>query len=298
MELKHAPGDVAVGDNKPTVTGSIKFRLSRVKRPCNFWTAPVCVGQQCTEYISARSLRQSRHMLEVTVKDEDSMRVIAIREHSLANPPAFKIVNRLPDLRVRFRQLNTDVLQHPRCTLQPAEYMYYAWDNATLPKLLAVCASDEYGVESPVGVYNVETVGVDLAPLNVSSLRNQRSTVAVKVIVEGHTRCLVLSNPTESADRHSFKKLERKLNVLQELLAACRLSEFLIAFSGLNFSYIDEVNCYLSIISRLLYVCADTSRGHLLHCRGDWCILSVELPGVPLHCGSYTNRQHARWGVL
>ncbi|CAE7596637.1 Mctp2, partial [Symbiodinium microadriaticum] len=210
------------------------------RKPFNYWTAPVRVGQPCTEYISARSVRRCRHMLEVTVKDVDSMRVISIREHSLADPPAFKIVNRLPDLRVRFRQLHTDPTQYPRSSLSPAEYSYYAWDNTTLPKVLAVSAVDEHGVESPVGVYSVETVGVDLAPLNVTALKNRRSTVSVKVIVEGHTRCLELSNPPDKEERRSFKQRERNMTRLEEMLMACRHSEVLFFFSGLNFSFIDE----------------------------------------------------------
>lgn len=241
MELTPSPSHPS---NSPAVQGRIKFRLSRVKRPFNFWTAPIRVEQPCTEYVSARSLKRTRHMLEVNVKDVDSMRVISIREHSVANPPAFKIVNRLPDLRIRFRQLHTDATQHSRCILHPAEYMYYAWDNATLNKSLAVAAVDEFGVESPLGVYNVETVGVDLAPLNVSSLCNERSSVSVKVVVEGHTRCLVLSNPPEKEEKLSFKKLNNnsQMNKVQEILMACYRSEVLFFFSGVNFSFIDEVS--------------------------------------------------------
>ena len=121
--------------------------------------------------------------------------------------------------------------------------MYYAWDNATLNKALAVAAVDEFGVESPLGVYNVETVGVDLTPLNVSSLCNERSSVSVKVVVEGHTRCLVLSNPPEKEEKLSFKKLNNsQMSKVQEVLMACYRSEVLFFFSGFNFSFIDEVS--------------------------------------------------------
>jgi hypothetical protein len=243
MELHPRPSNASLhSDHDIEVKGRLKFRLSKVRKPFNFWTAPVRVGQPCTEHVSARSVKKTRHLLEVTVKDVESVRVISIREHTIANPPAFKIINRLPDLRIRFRQVNTDPTQHSRCTLSPAEYMYYAWDNCTQHKSLAVCAVDEEGTESPLCVYNLEAVGIDLTPLDVSGLRNEREEVSVKVVVEGQTRCLVLSNPPERGSRMSFRKIKATgTSRINELLTVCYRSELLFFFTGLTISFIDEV---------------------------------------------------------
>ncbi|CAE7748455.1 unnamed protein product, partial [Symbiodinium microadriaticum] len=178
-----------------------------------------------------------RHMLEISVKDVDCLVVIVVRQHTICNLPAFKIVNRIPDLQLRFRQQGTNPLIDPRYILKPAGFMYFSWSDPSLPKALELVAVDYLGNESPAVTYKLENVSNALTAINVTNLENQRRELKAQVIVEGHTRVLIISNPEclSSSKSHSPSALRYDL-----LCSAISAAEMTISLSGISVSLIDE----------------------------------------------------------
>ena len=221
------------------VQGSLTFQLTLERRKKNLWSAPIPVSTRTVEYITVRCEMGKRHMLEISVKDVDCLVVIVVRQHTICNLPAFKIVNRIPDLQLRFRQQGTNPLIDPRYILKPAGFMYFSWSDPSLPKALELVAVDYLGNESPAVTYKLENVSNALTAINVTNLENQRRELKAQVIVEGHTRVLIISNPESlsSSKSHSPSALRYDL-----LCSAISAAEMTISLSGISVSLIDEVS--------------------------------------------------------
>ena len=207
----------------------------------NTWTAPVPIGNPISEAVSASTSDGDRHLLAVNVQESSSFNIVTISEHSASNLPAFMIVNRVQDCHLRFRQKHTNVLAYPRQIVRPMEYLYYAWDDCNLPKIIDLVAVDQHGNESPAESYVLENVGKKHAPLNVSMLDNNRKQLLVKVIIEGHTRKLVISNNDQEMKSKSFLKYkDQSSDATTEFLINNHL-RVMCSLSGLSLSLIDEV---------------------------------------------------------
>jgi hypothetical protein len=207
----------------------------------NTWTAPVPIGNPISEAVSASTSDGDRHLLEVNVQESKSFNIITISEHSATNLPAFMIVNRVQDFHLRFRQKHTHVLAYPRQIVRPMEYLYYAWDDSNLSKVIDLVAVDKHGNESPAESYVLENVGKKHPPLNVSMLDNHRTRLLVKVVIEGHTRKLVISNDYEDRKRHSHLNRKEKPHDAANEYGVNNHIRFMCCLSGLSLSLIDEV---------------------------------------------------------
>lgn len=173
-----------------------------------------------------------RHLCEVNVTEVSSMLVVTVRENNASNLPSFKVVNRTPDLRLRFRQQHTDPLEYPVYVLQPAEYTYFSWDNPNLPKAIELCAVDDFGFQSNTVVYRLENVDDRMQPISVGNLHNRRTALSVREIVEGRTRVLIVSSEAPSvveAEEHE-----------SDVTSLLRMANVDIFFKGLALSLVDD----------------------------------------------------------
>ena len=202
------------------------------------------VSNCAVEYITVRCEMGKRHMLEISVKDIDSMVVIVVRQHSNTNLPAFKVVNRIPDLQLRFRQHGTNPLIYPRYILKPAGFMYFSWSDPSLPKAVELAAVDYLGNESPTVTYKLENVSSSLTAINVTTLENKRRELKAQVVVEGHTRVLIISNPDNFTNVASTSSRMMKYDLLCSAMSTPSMTIFL---TGVSVSLIDEVSGHFSL---------------------------------------------------
>ena len=204
----------------------------------NTWTAPVPIGNPISEAVSACTSNGDRVLLEVKVQEINSFNIVTIGEHSATNLPGFMVVNRAQDFHLRFRQKHTNVRAYPRQIVRPMEFLYYAWDDCNLPKEIDLVAVDKHGNECPVQSYVLENVGEYHPPLNVSMLDNRRTQLLVKVIIEGHTRKLIISNDFKDMRANGIITPQ---DHTRELLSDLSHIRFHCSLSGLSISLIDEI---------------------------------------------------------
>jgi hypothetical protein len=221
----------------------------------------VPISNRSVEYITARCELGKRHMLEISVKDIDSVVVVVIREHSSTNLPAFKVVNRVPDLQLRFRQHGTNPTIVPRYILKPAGYMYFSWSDPSLPKHIELAAVDYLGNESPCVIYKLENVNSSLQRINVSSLENQRRELKAQVIVEGHTRVLIISNVDNPHKNYSVS-VNRRYDLVCSVMSAADLS---MSLTGVSVSLIDEASCHPGPLNHNIFLTSCINRVYCVH---------------------------------
>lgn len=231
------------------VQGNLTFQMTLERRKKNLWSAPVPISNRNVEYITARCDLGRRHMLEISVKDIDSVVVVVIREHNATNLPAFKVVNRVPDLQLRFRQHGTNPTIVPRYILKPAGFMYFSWSDPSLPKHIELVAVDYLGNESPSVIYKLENVSSSLQSLNVSQLENERRELKAQVVVEGHTRVLIISNVDNTSKKYGGASADRKYDLVCSVMSAADLS---MSLTGVSVTLIDEVGFRQTL---LLWLC-------------------------------------------
>lgn len=240
MCLMHMPN--GVDKKKGKSQGKIRLVIDFNRDDSfNTWTAPVPIGHPISEAVSACTSDGDRHLLEVNVTECNSFNIITVSEHTARNLPDFMIVNEAPDFHLRFRQKHTNALAYPRQIVRPMEYLYYAWDDSNLPKVIDLVAVDKYGVESPVETYILENVGKKHPPLNVSMLDNRRTRLSVRVVIEGNTRKLVISNDDKFLKSGA---LGNPKAFAQEDCAGdvgVHQINFMCNFAGISLSLIDEV---------------------------------------------------------
>jgi hypothetical protein len=184
-----------------------------------------------------RTMEGRKQLLEVRIHDIDSLLVVVIKEHSSANLPAFKIVNRTPDLQLRFRQHHTNKYITTRNVVPSASSCFYAWDNLCLPKFIEMVAVDDSGHQSPAVIYSLENVGSQLTNLLVRDLDNDREYLKAQVFVEGHTRVLVLSSYVSETTETKLSSSYLGRDYFLNLILATDLEMLL---SGISISLIDE----------------------------------------------------------
>jgi hypothetical protein len=222
------------------VQGDLKFEISLEHKPLNTWSSPFFINNRTVEYLTVRTAEGRKKLLEIRIHDIDSILVVVIKDHSSSNLPAFKIVNRTPDLQLRFRQHYTNKLVVPRNIVPSASYCYYAWDNLCLPKLIEMVAVDDSGHQSPTVIYSLENVGLQMTKLHVRDLDNHREVLKAQIFVEGHTRVLVLSN--EESDRVDSSLTQQPLPYLGRdyYLSLLLATDIEMLVSGVSVSLIDE----------------------------------------------------------
>lgn len=228
-------------ENRDCATqGSIRLMIDFIRdETFNTWTAPVPIGHPTSEAVAASTSDGERHLLEVNVQESNSFNIITVNEYSSSNRPAFMIVNRVQDLHLRFRQKHTSVAAYPRQIVRPMEYLYYAWDDCNLSKVIDLVAVDKHGNESPAESYVLENVGKKHSPLNVSMLDNHRTLLLVKVVIEGHTRKLVISNDYKERKKKP-RKSARHVHLTSDMSIDNHI-RFVCSLSGLSLSIIDEL---------------------------------------------------------
>lgn len=206
------------------------------------------------------------------------MMVLVIREHSASNLPAFKIVNHTPDFFLRFRQIHTSAHLVTRSVVRPASYVYFAWDDPSKLSTIEMVAVDPRGVESPCVSFSLEEVGISPHSFDVSGLNNFRKHLKAQVVVEGHTRVLVISNPETDPSGHKIQTNDTKSH-----LTPLYCTEFEFVLSRLSLSIIDEV-LYESLLPLFfMTVCSSGSSGaNRLRCRYNLSGLSFQL----IHVGA------------
>lgn len=219
------------------VQGDLKFELSLEYKPINTWSSPFFINNRTVEYLTVRTTEGRKQLLEIRVHDIDSLLVVVIKDHSSSNLPAFKIVNRTPDLQLRFRQHHTNKLIVPRTIVPSASYSYYAWDNLCLPKLIEMVAVDDSGHQSPAVIYSLENVGLQMTKLHVKDLDNHREVLKAQIFVEGHTRVLVLSN-----DESDYVETQKPSQYLGRdyFFSLLLVTDIDLLISGISVSLIDE----------------------------------------------------------
>jgi hypothetical protein len=194
------------------------------------WTPPIRLDSACSEYISTMQKSGYTHLMNVDIVHQGPVTIVTLREHNQNRLPAFKIENRTPDMRLRFRQQYSDKDDYPRRTLRPAEYCYYAWDNLNLPRVIELAAVDCNDVESPVVSYKMDGVDSVLTPLNVSSLVTKVTYLNVRMQVQGHVRILVVSAVEADEDASD-------LSVFASLLLHASID---VSFRGVSVVAIDD----------------------------------------------------------
>ncbi len=114
------------------------------------WTPPLRLDSGGVEYISARQTNGFYKLLNMNIMTSGAVSIISVVEHDNENLPAFRIENRTPDFRLRFRQTDTDKMEFVRRTLKSGEFCYYGWDDPNLSKTLDIAVVDCNDTESAV----------------------------------------------------------------------------------------------------------------------------------------------------
>ncbi len=116
------------------------------------WSPPLRLDVAGVEYLSVKQTNGLPKLLALSIMNTGPVSIISVNEHTSEFLPAFRIENRTPDLRMRFRQLNTDKIDYIRRTLRPGEGCYYGWDDPNLPRILEVAVVDSNDLESQVTI--------------------------------------------------------------------------------------------------------------------------------------------------
>jgi hypothetical protein len=223
------------------IQGELKFELSLEHKPLNTWSSPFFINNRTVEYLTVRTAEGRKKLLEIRIHDIDSLLVVVIKDHSASNLPAFKIVNRTPDLQLRFRQHYTNKLIVPRNIVPSASYCFYAWDNLCLPKLIEMVAVDDSGQQSPAVIYSLENVGLQMTKLQVKDLDNHREVLRAQIFVEGHTRVLVLSNEESDSAESSLTQQQPSPYLGRDYFISLLLAtDIEMLISAVSVSLIDE----------------------------------------------------------
>lgn len=249
------------------VKGSVKIGLSCGTSSDSFyWTAPFDISNPITESISCKGNSGKRILIDIAIEKVESLVVVSLKDHSFTSLPPYKVENRTPDLTLRFRQQYTTLDSNPRHVLLPTEYTYFAWDNDSLPKAIEIVAVDKHGTQSPTALYKFDVIGKSLSNLNVSALDNVRSHLNVFVKVEGRTRVLVVTSPSENR----VVLRNKKNSYLSEFkIGYIMKSRISLCFSGLEISLINEVRKLIILYVHCEYVALDSARGCVYrHRRG------------------------------
>jgi hypothetical protein len=176
------------------VRGSLVFSVMPVsRRDVNPWTPPLRLDVPGVEYISARQTDGHSKLLNVSVMTSGCVLIVTVCEHTKEALPAFRIENRTPDLRVRFRQHQTDKIDYVRRTLRPAEGCYYGWDDPNLPRAVELVVVDNNDVESQAVAYKIDSVDEFIPPISTQGLATRSVSLRVNIHIRGHIRVLTVS---------------------------------------------------------------------------------------------------------
>jgi hypothetical protein len=210
-----------------------------IKRPSDAykWTPPIRVDVPGVEYITVKKPSGVSVLLNLSVETQGPMSIVTFKEHSDKLLPAYKIENRTPDLRIRFRQQHTDQDDFPRRTLRPSEYCYYGWDNLNLPKVLEIAAVDGDDSESPIVEYRFENFGDRLPQLNISNLASNVKMLDVEMKLQGHIRIITISAEQR---RSSDRKVESNDGSAGSIAYFFKSASFDFYFKGVAIAAIDD----------------------------------------------------------
>lgn len=201
------------------------------------WTPPIRVDVPGVEYITVKRQSGLSTLLNVAIETQGPMSIVTFKEHTEKMLPAYKIENRTPDLRIRFRQQNTDQDDFPRRTLRPSEYCYYGWDNLNLPKVLEIAAVDGDDLESPIVQYRLEGIGDRLPQLNISNLASRAKMLDVRMQLQGHIRIITISAEQRKSNDRKADSSDANSGLIASFL---KIASFDFYFKGVAIAAIDD----------------------------------------------------------
>lgn len=232
-DLRNAPSK---DDSKFQVRGSIVLSVIPVSREdIHPWTPPLHLDVPGFKYLNSRMTNGFSKLLTVSVISSGPVMIATINEQSEEYLPAFRIENRTPDLRVRFRQSQTDEIDYVRRTLRPAEGCYYGWDDPNLPHSLELAVVDCNDTESQVTSYKIDTLDDSLPPINTRGMSTKSQNLRVRLHIQGHIRVLTINAATT-------EELEEDMDDSLGILSGCILHASIdVCFCGISIAAIDDV---------------------------------------------------------
>ncbi|CAM9458521.1 unnamed protein product, partial [Ectocarpus fasciculatus] len=198
------------------------------------WTPPLRLDIPGVEYISARMTNGYSKLLSASVRSSGPVLIVSLCEQTKEALPAFRIENRTPDFRLRFRQHQTDKIDYVRRTLRPAEGCYYGWDDPNLPHAIELVIVDSNDVQSMPVVYKLDSIDEYLPPISTSGLSTKSQTIQVKIHIRGHIRVLTVN---AGAVQNSEYDTDDSMGICAGYMLHASID---ISFRGLSVAAIDD----------------------------------------------------------